>query len=64
MRSPAEILILSSPLDLGARMFTMDMNDISFRIWIGLGGQNSEPFPSSEQKQRALRRAGRLIFVI
>lgn len=30
-------------LDLGAPVFTMDIKDSSFRVWIGLGGENSEP---------------------
>jgi hypothetical protein len=51
-------------LALDARMFTIDIESISFRIWIGLGGHDSGPIPSSEQKQRAFRRAGRLISVI
>jgi hypothetical protein len=55
-RNPAGLgHFFDSRLALDARMFTIDMNGISFGIWIGLGGQNSGPFPFSEQKQKALR---------
>jgi hypothetical protein len=37
---------------LDAGMFTIDMIGGSFRIWIGLGGQNSGPFPFSEQSKK------------
>jgi len=59
--APVETAPPNSLLDLGAPLFTMDMKSNSFLVWIGLGGENSEPFLSSEQKQRALRRAGRLV---